>query len=114
MARKGRDSSRKRQTKEVIKEFDKLLQNRRPQHLRWYSIKWVEDLDSQVDFVNGFTETYGDPLGMKASWDRSLTKNVEATKRTQTIATTRNGSEDNSPIDPKLKKKVKGVSARRW
>lgn len=79
-----------------------------------YSIKWVEDLDSQVDFVNGFTETYGDPLGMKASWESIVNfKNIEATKRTETISANAQWFENNSPIDPKFKKeKVKGVSAK--
>ncbi|MBP6611254.1 MAG: dihydrofolate reductase [Paludibacter sp.] len=79
-----------------------------------YSVKWVEDLASQVDFVNGFTETYGDPLGMKASWESLVNfKNIEATKRTQTISDNAQWFEDNSPIDPKFKKeKVKGVSAK--
>jgi len=79
-----------------------------------YSIKWVKDLDSQVDFVNGFTETYGDPLGMKASWESIVNfKNVEATKRTETISANAQWFEDNSPVDTKFKKeKVKGVSAK--
>ncbi len=79
-----------------------------------YSIKWVEDLASQIDFVNGFTETYGDPLGMKASWESIVNfKNIEATKRTETISANAQWFEDHSPIDPKFKKeKVKGVSAK--
>ena len=79
-----------------------------------YSIKWVKDLASQVDFVNGFTETYGDPLGMKASWESMVNfKNIEATKRTEIISNNAQWFEDNSPIDPKFKKeKVKGVSAK--
>lgn len=79
-----------------------------------YSIKWVEDLVSQIDFVNGFTETYGDPLGMKASWESLVNfKNIEATKRTEIISNNAQWFEDNSPIDPKFKKeKVKGVSAK--
>jgi dipeptidyl-peptidase-3 len=79
-----------------------------------YSIKWVEDLTSQIDFVNGFTETYGDPLGMKASWESLVNfKNIEATKRTETISSNAQWFEDHSPIDPKFKKeKVKGVSAK--
>ncbi|MFZ4724549.1 MAG: dipeptidyl-peptidase 3 family protein, partial [Paludibacter sp.] len=79
-----------------------------------YSIKWVEDLASQIDFVNGFTETYGDPLGMKASWESLVNfKNIEATKRTETISSNAQWFEDHSPIDPKFKKeKVKGVSAK--
>ena len=79
-----------------------------------YSIKWVEDLASQVDFVNGFTETYGDPLGLKASWESIVNfKNIEATKRTETISANAQWFENNSPIDNKFKKEtVKGVSAK--
>jgi len=79
-----------------------------------YSIKWVKDLASQVDFVNGFTETYGDPLGMKASWESIVNfKNIEATKRTQIISSNAQWFEDHSPIDVKFKKEtVKGVSAK--
>lgn len=79
-----------------------------------YAIKWVEDLASNVDFVNGFTETYGDPLGMKGSWESLVNfKNIEATKRTEIISANAQWFEDNSPIDPKFKKeKVKGVSAK--
>ena len=79
-----------------------------------YSILWVEDLASQVDFVNGFTETYSDPLGMKASWESMVNfKNIEATKRTQIISENAQWFEDHSPVDQQFKKeKVKGVSAK--
>ena len=79
-----------------------------------YSINWVEDLNSRVDFVNGFTETYGDPLGMKASWESIVNfKNIEATKRTEIISTNAQWFEDNSPVDKRFKKEtVKGVSAK--
>lgn len=79
-----------------------------------YSIKWVQDLNSQIDFVNGFTESYGDPLGMKASWESIVNfKNIEATKRTELISKNAQWFEDNSPIDKKYKKEtVKGVSAK--
>jgi len=79
-----------------------------------YSIKWVKDVVSLVDFVNGFTESYGDPLGMKASWESLVNfKNVEATKRTEIISANAQWFEDHSPIDPKFRKeKVKGVSAK--
>ncbi|MDD3323243.1 MAG: dihydrofolate reductase [Paludibacter sp.] len=79
-----------------------------------YSIKWVQDLASDIDFVNGFTETYGDPLGMKGSWESLVNfKNIEATKRTEIISSNAQWFEDNSPIDPTFKKeKVKGVSAK--
>lgn len=79
-----------------------------------YSVLWVEDLLSQVDFVNGFTETYIDPLGMKGSWESLVNfKNIEATKRTSIISANAQWFENNSPIDPKFRKKeVKGVSAK--
>jgi dipeptidyl-peptidase-3 len=79
-----------------------------------YSINWVEDLNSQVDFINGFTETYGDPLGMKASWESIVDfKNIEATKRTEIISANAQWFEDHSPVDKRFKKEtVKGVSAK--
>ena len=79
-----------------------------------YSIKWVSDTSSHVDFVNGFIETYADPLGMKGSWESIVNfKNIEATKRTETISANAQWFEDNSPIDPRFKKsEVKGVSAK--
>ena len=79
-----------------------------------YAILWVQDLDSDVDFINGFTETYGDPLGMKASWESTVNFiNKEATKRTKIISDNAGWFEDNSPTDPQFKKKeVKGVSAK--
>ena len=69
---------------------------------------------SLVDFVNGFTETYGDPMGMKASWESIVNfKNVEATKRTEIISSNAQWFEDHSPIDPTFKKEtVKGVTAK--
>ncbi len=79
-----------------------------------YCIAWVQDLDSHIDFVNGFTESYGDPLGMKASWESIVNfKDVEATKRTQTISDNAQWFEDNSPTDNRFKKEtVKGVTAK--
>ena len=79
-----------------------------------YCIAWVNDLDSRIDFVNGFTESYGDPLGMKASWESIVNfKDVEATKRTQTISDNAQWFEDNSPMDNRFKKEtVKGVTAK--
>jgi dipeptidyl-peptidase-3 len=79
-----------------------------------YSILWVEDLNSRVDFVNGFIETYGDPLGLKASWESTVNfKNEEATKRTETISSNAQWFEDHSPVAPEFKKeKVKGVTAK--
>ena len=79
-----------------------------------YSILWVEDTVSDVDFVNGFIETYGDPLGMKASWESTVNFiNKEATKRTKVISDNAQWFEDHSPVDKSFKKeKVKGVSAK--
>lgn len=79
-----------------------------------YSIKWVEDLDSRVDFVNGFTETYGDPLGMKASWESLVNfKDEVATHRTEIISANAQWFEDHSPVDKQFKKEtVKGVTAK--
>lgn len=79
-----------------------------------FNIKWVQDLTSKIDFVNGFTETYGDPLGIKASWESLINfKDMEATKRTEIISNNAQWFEDNSPIDDKFKKEaVKGVSAK--
>lgn len=79
-----------------------------------YAVAWVEDLNSQVDFVNGFTEVYGDALGIKASWESIVNfKNVEATKRTEIISSNAQWFENHSPVDKSFKKeKVKGVSAK--
>lgn len=79
-----------------------------------YSIAWVNDTASHIDFVNGFIETYGDPLGMKASWESLVNfKNTEATKRTEIISSNAQWFEDHSPVAKEFKKeKVKGVSAK--
>ena len=79
-----------------------------------YAILWVKDLDSRIDFVNGFTESYGDPLGMKASWESLVNfKDLEATRRTEIISSNAQWFEDHSPVEKQFKKeKVKGVSAK--
>ena len=79
-----------------------------------YAILWVKDLNSRVDFVNGFTESYGDPLGMKASWESLVNfKDLEATRRTEIISGNAQWFEDHSPVDKQFKKEeVKGVSAK--
>ena len=79
-----------------------------------YAILWVKDLNSRIDFVNGFTESYGDPLGMKASWESLVNfKDLEATRRTELISGNAQWFEDHSPVDGQFKKeKVKGVSAK--
>lgn len=79
-----------------------------------YSIQWLKDVDSHVDFVNGFIESYGDPLGLKASWESIVDfKDLEATHRTEIISENAQWFEDNSPVNPLFKKsEVKGVSAK--
>ena len=79
-----------------------------------YSIQWLKDTESLVDFVNGFTETYGDPLGMKASWESIVNfKDIAATERAHQLAVNAQWFENNSPVDARFKKKeVKGISAK--
>ena len=79
-----------------------------------YSILWAKDTVSQVDFVNGFIESYGDPLGMKGAWESLVNfKNMDASHRTLVISENAQWFEDNSPVDSKFKKsEVKGVSAK--
>lgn len=79
-----------------------------------YSIVWLKDTDSLVDFVNGFIESYGDPLGIKASWESIVNfKDLEATRRTELISENAQWFEDHSPVAPQFRKeKVKGVSAK--
>lgn len=78
-----------------------------------YSIKWVNDQDGRIDFINGFIEVYGDPLGLKGSWEGIVEyKDTAATQRTKTISDNAQWFEDNSPVDFRFKKKkVKGVTA---
>ncbi|RLD54606.1 MAG: dihydrofolate reductase, partial [Bacteroidetes bacterium] len=85
-----------------LKEFDN------------YNISWVEDTLSHIDFVNGFIENYGDPLGIKASWESIVNfKDLEATHRAETISENAQWFEDHSPVDKRFKKeKVKGVTAK--
>lgn len=97
--------------------IDKVIQFYRDGDLKTfdeYAILWVKDLDSRIDFVNGFTESYGDPLGMKASWESIVNfKDLVATKRTETISANAQWFEDHSPVDKRFKKEeVKGVSAK--
>ena len=79
-----------------------------------YAILWVKDLDSRIDFVNGFTESYGDPLGMKSSWESIVNfKDLVSTKRTELISDNAQWFEDHSPVDKRFKKEeVNGVSAK--
>ena len=78
-----------------------------------YSIKWVNQKDGRIDFINGFIEVYGDPLGLKGTWEGIVEyTDLEATKRTQTISSNAQWFEDHSPVNPRFRKpKVKGVTA---
>ncbi len=100
-----------------VKCIDELVEYYRTGDLKmWdqYNITWVQDTASIVDFVSGFIEDYGDPMGRKASWEATVNfKDVEASHRTEVISANAQWFEDNSPIDPKFKKaEVKGVSAK--
>lgn len=78
-----------------------------------YSIAWVQQHEGMIDFINGFIEVYGDPLGLKGTWEGIVEyKDLEATKRTQTISQNAQWFEDHSPVDPRFRKpEVKGVTA---
>ena len=78
-----------------------------------YCIEWVREREGRIDFVNGFIEVYGDPLGLKGSWEGIVEyKDIEATKRTQAISRNAQWFEDHSPVDPRFRKpQVKGVTA---
>lgn len=78
-----------------------------------YSITWVQQHEGMIDFINGFIEVYGDPLGLKGTWEGIVEyKDLEATKRTQTISQNAQWFEDHSPVDPRFRKpEVKGVTA---
>jgi dipeptidyl-peptidase-3 len=78
-----------------------------------YSIAWVQQHEGMIDFINGFIEVYGDPLGLKGTWEGIVEyKDIEATKRTQTISQNAQWFEDHSPVDPRFRKpEVKGVTA---
>ena len=79
-----------------------------------YSILWVEDTKPQVDFINGFIESYGDPLGMTGSWESIVNfKDLAASHRTETVSSNAQWFEQNSPVDPRFRKEnVKGVTAK--
>lgn len=100
--------------KEVIKSLIKYYETGNLTDWDDYNILWVKDLDSRVDFVNGFIEDYGDPLGRKATWESVVNiKDLEATKRADLISANAQWFEDHSPVNPLFRKKeVKGVSAK--
>ncbi len=105
------------ETERQQRVIDKLIEYYRTGDLRTfdeYSILWLQATEDLVDFVNGFTETYGDPLGMKASWESIVNfKDLEATARTEKLSANAQWFEDHSPVDPRFKKEnVKGISAK--
>lgn len=102
------------QQKQVIDKLIEYYQDGDLKKFDEYNILWVKDLQSTVDFVNGFIEVYSDPMGMKGSWEALVNfKDFEATKRTETISANAQWFSDYSPIDPRFKRdEVTGVSAK--
>ncbi len=98
----------------VIEELIKFYRTGDLKTFDSYSILWTEDTDSQVDFINGFIESYGDPLGMTGAWESIVNfRDEKASARTKALATNAQWFEDNSPVDPRFRKPhVKGVSAK--
>ncbi len=103
-----------KQQEDVIKKLVEFYKSGCLETFDDYAVLWVQNTEPLVDFVNGFTESYGDPLGMKASWESIVNfKDVEATKRTIIMSDSAQWFEDNSPVDSIFKKeKVKGVTAK--
>lgn len=112
--KKARDYAEDEKQKEVIDKLVAFYETGNLKTFDEYSIAWVENTAPLVDFVNGFIECYGDPLGLKSSWESIVNfKDVEATKRAEKLSQNAQWFENNSPVDPKFKKdKVKGVSAK--
>lgn len=100
--------------KEIIASLIEFYKNGSLKTFDEYSIKWAEDTASQVDFINGFIESYNDPLGMTGSWESIVNfKNIPASHRTEVLSANAQWFEDHSPVDARFKKeKVKGVSAK--
>lgn len=102
------------QQKDIIDTLIEFYRSGSLQTFDDYSVKWVKDTDSRIDFINGFIETYTDPMGLKGSWESLVNfKSIEASKRTSIISDNAQWFEDNSPVDDRFKKEeVKGVSAK--
>jgi len=102
------------QQRKVIEKLIEYYQTGDLEKFDEYNILWIYDVESRVDFINGFIEVYSDPMGMKGSWESIVNfKDLAATKRTDTIAANAQWFEDNSPTDPRFKRKeVKGVTAK--
>ena len=101
------------QQKKVIAILIKYYQTGDLKYFDEYSIEWLKEQEGQVDFINGFIEVYGDPLGLKGSWEGIVEyKDAEATKRTRLISENAQWFEDHSPVDRRFKKKtIRGVTA---
>lgn len=112
--RKAEDVAETPEQKKVITKLMEFYETGDLKAFDEYAILWVQDLNSRIDFVNGFTESYGDPLGMKASWESMVNfKDLEATRRTELISSNAQWFEDHSPVEKRFKKEeVKGVSAK--
>ena len=110
---KASDYAENDQQKKVIATLIKYYKTGDLRVFDEYSIEWLKEQDGMVDFINGFIEVYGDPLGLKGSWEGIVEyKNIEATKRTKTISDNAQWFEDHSPVAPEFRKpKVKGVTA---
>ena len=102
------------QQRQVIEKLIEYYRTGNLEKFDEYNILWVNDLESRVDFINGFIEVYSDPMGMKGSWESVVNfKDLEATKRTETISANAQWFSDNSPVNPRFKRdEVKGVSAK--
>jgi len=102
------------QQKNVIESLIKYYESGDLETFDKYSILWVQDVNSHIDFINGFIEVYGDPLAMRATWESVVNfKNIEATRRTEIISKNAQWFEDHSPVDTRFKKtEVKGVTAK--
>ena len=111
---KARDVAENAQQKKVIELLMDYYTTGNLRIFDQYSIQWLQALDTKVDFINGFIEVYGDPLGLKGSWE-GLVEYVDeaASQRTRTISQNAQWFEDHSPVDPRFRKpQVTGVSAR--
>ena len=110
---KAKDVAENEQQRKVIDLLIKYYESGDLQVFNEYCIEWLKEHDSAIDFISGFIEVYGDPLGLKGSWE-GLVEYIdeEATKRTQTISRNAQWFEDHSPVDPRFRKPVvKGISA---
>lgn len=112
--RKAREFAEDEEQKAVVDKLIEFYETGDLKKFDEYSIAWVENTAPVVDFVNGFIESYGDPLGMKSSWESIVNiKDLDATKRTETLSKNAQWFEDHSPVDPKFRKeKCKGISAK--